>query len=187
MTTVCFIGYGNMAKSIAQGLRNHATWRLIATSPSLSCELDADGVQTHHDNLAHIHEADILILAVKPAKIVSVLRQITPAIPRHCILVSIAAGTSLATLGRECRPEQAIVRCMPNTPIAVGKGATPLIANSYASEVQKKLVEQLFQCSGITTWVEQEQDMNTYTALSGSGPAYVFLMMEAMAAAAQKL
>lgn len=187
MKTICFTGFGNMASSIAQGLRQHGDYRIIATSPSLKPEINAEGIQTHHDNLAHLHEADVIILAVKPAKAVSVLQEISPKIPPHAVLVSIAAGISLATLKHECRPEQAIVRCMPNLPIAVGKGATPLMANPHVKAPQKLLVEQMFQCSGITTWIKNENDMNAWTALSGSGPAYLFLIMEAMAEAAVKL
>lgn len=187
MKNICFIGYGNMAKSIAQGLRHNPSYRLSASSPSLPCELDADGVKTHHDNLSHLSQADVVIIAVKPAKMLEVLGEIRDALPGHCVVVSIAAGISLSTLSRGCRTGQAIVRGMPNTPIAIGRGATPLIANAFVSAAQKTLVDSLFQCSGITTWTECENDMNAFTALSGSGPAYVFLFMEAMASAAQNL
>jgi pyrroline-5-carboxylate reductase len=76
---------------------------------------------------------------------------------------------------------------MPNIPIAVDQGATPLIANAYVTSKQKRLVTQLFQASGLITWIANENDIDSFTALSGSGPAYVFLFMEAMIKAAQKL
>jgi pyrroline-5-carboxylate reductase len=176
-----------MAKSMAQGLRDKKSWHLSASSPSLSNAAHLDGVKTHPNNLAHLDKADVIIIAVKPAKVSQVLNEIKSDIPSHCVVVSIAAGISLGTLSTLCRSKQAIIRSMPNTPMAVGQGATPLIANEFVSSEQKQIVETLFQCSGITTWVTHENEINLYTALSGSGPAYLFLFMEAMISAAQQL
>jgi len=187
MKNICFIGYGNMAKSIAQGLRQHPRFHLSASSPSLSRSINEDGVKTYANNLEHVHQADVLLIAVKPNKVLDVLHDLHDLIPAHCVILSIAAGIRLETLARACSTGQAIVRGMPNTPIAVGKGATPLIANAFVNVSQKALVDSLFQCSGITSWIDCEADMDSFTALSGSGPAYVFLFMEAMESAARKL
>ncbi|MGQ3892225.1 pyrroline-5-carboxylate reductase [Legionella sp. CNM-4043-24] len=187
MKNICFIGYGNMAKSIAKGLRQQPGYRLSASSPSLSQTVNDEGIHTSPDNDSHLAGADVLVLAVKPARVAEVLAGIKDKIPADCVLLSIAAGISLDSLAGSCRPGQAIVRCMPNIPIAVGKGATPLIANRFVNDAQKHLIDGLFQCSGLSTWIDRESDMNAFTALSGSGPAYVYLFMEAMQSAAEKL
>lgn len=187
MTKICFIGYGNMAKAIAQGLIHQSSLQLSATSPSLAAGVTAQGVTTHFNNDAFVSEADIIIIAVKPAKVISVLNEIQAKISSHTVVVSIAAGVSLSKLADHCPPEQPIIRCMPNTPIAVGKGATPFIANDNVSKIQKATVENLFLLSGITAWVDNENDINTFTALSGSGPAYVFYFIEAITNAAEKM
>lgn len=187
MSTICFIGFGNMAQSIAEGLHRQPGYHLFAASPSLSAATTDHGIHTHPDNRHHLAKADVVIIAVKPVNVTQVLQEIQDTVPAHAVIVSIAAGVSLATLASACRPGQAVVRCMPNTPIAVGKGATPLLANAFVTAAQKQTVSDLFQCSGITTWLEREDDVNAFTALSGSGPAYVFLFAEALQEAAQKL
>lgn len=184
---ISFIGFGNMAKAIAHTLCTNSNYQLFAASPSLAKGINEDGIHTEHDNLAVIHGVDIIFLAVKPAKMETVLTQIRPHLSPKCLLVSIAAGLSLSWLAKHGPTKQAIVRSMPNIPIAVGQGATPLIANDYVTREQKHLIEQLFQASGLITWVSKESDIDSFTALSGSGPAYVFLFMEAMINAAKKL
>ncbi|MDP1601908.1 MAG: pyrroline-5-carboxylate reductase [Legionella sp.] len=184
---ISFIGFGNMAKAIAKGLCQNKALKISAASPSLPAAVNSEGITTHFENLAIVKEANVLILAVKPANVTTVLAEIKPAIPKSCIVLSIAAGISLAKLADFCPPKQPIVRCMPNTPMAVGSGATALIANSFVTNTQKRTVEALFQYSGITAWVSKEAEMNAITALSGSGPAYVFLFIEAMINAAQHL
>ncbi|WP_412754536.1 pyrroline-5-carboxylate reductase [Legionella donaldsonii] len=184
---ISFIGFGNMAQAIARTLRNNRDYQIFAASPSLAKGINDDGFHTDHDNLAIIKDADVIFLAVKPANLKTVLTQISPHLAPNCLLVSIAAGMSLSWLAQYCPTNQAIVRSMPNIPIAVQEGATPLIANDYVTNKQKYLIEQLFQASGLTTWVTKESDIDSLTALSGSGPAYVFLFMEAMINAAKKL
>jgi pyrroline-5-carboxylate reductase len=184
---ISFIGFGNMAKAIAKGLSPNKTLKIFATSPSLPAGINSDGITTHYDNLAIIPDTNLLILAVKPANVTTVLAEIKPSIPKSCIVVSLAAGINLAKLTAFCPVQQPIVRAMPNTPIAVSKGATALIANNFVTNEQKKTVDQVFQYSGITAWISEERDMNALTALSGSGPAYVFLFIDALMNAAQRL
>lgn len=185
---ICFIGFGNMAKAIARSLcKNANNYQIFASSPSLKEGQTEDGIITHHNNLAHIHKADIIFLAVKPAKMATLLAQIKTEIPSACLLISVAAGLSLSWLNKHCCAGQAIIRSMPNIPIAVGEGATPLIANSYVTKEQKRHAEQLFQCASLVAWTTKESDIDRFTALSGSGPAYVFLFLEAMINAAVKL
>lgn len=184
---ISFIGFGNMARAIARGLHQNPSLHLFAAAPSLPTGVDAHGVHTQTDNALIIEGADVVILAVKPDKVKSIIAEISPVLSRKSIILSIAAGISLAKLSQYCEEGQPIIRAMPNTPIAVKKGATALIANSYVSEEQKKQVEELFQGLSLTAWVTNETTMNTITALSGSGPAYVFLFIEALISAAKAL
>ncbi|MFC3908540.1 pyrroline-5-carboxylate reductase [Legionella dresdenensis] len=183
---VCFIGYGNMAQAIAAQLKQINSIELFASSPSLTPKAES-GITTHYDNKKFIHQAHIVILAVKPAKINQVVAEIVPLLSDRSVLLSLAAGITLKRLESLCGHQQAIVRAMPNTPVAVGCGATPLLANPHVTAEQKQWLETLFQSTGITTWVDDERLMNAYTAVSGSGPAYVFLYLEAMIATAEKL
>ncbi len=182
-----FIGFGNMAKAIAHSLSGNKNYHLVATSPSLKEGKTSEGVITHYNNITGINNADIVILAVKPAKMASVLAQIKAELPKNCLVISVAAGITLAWLERHCPPGQAIIRSMPNIAIALGKGATPLIANHFVNQEQKHNATALFQHAGIVSWTTEENEINAYNALSGSGPAYVFLLLESMIDAAQKL
>ena len=183
---ISFIGYGHIAQAMAQGLANQLNYQLRAAAPSLKIGV-VEQVYTHHDNLAIVPDADIIIIAVKPIHVAGVLTQIKQAMAPHCLLISLAAGLSLSWLEKQCLDKQAIVRAMPNMPIAVHKGATPLIANQFVSREQQEIVTQLFQSIGLMIWVSNEDDINIFTALSGSGPAYIFLFLEAMIHAAQQL
>lgn len=184
---ISFIGYGNIAKAIAKSLMGNAHYQLRAASPSLAAEINPDGLRTHYDNVAILSDADILILAVKPKIMPIVLSQINQGIPKHSLVVSVAAGLKLTWLAKHLPPHQAIVRGMPNIATAVLKGATPLIANSFVSKNQRDDVVQLFTNSGLTAWLDNENEMDIFTAISGSGPAYFFLFLEAMAKAGEKL
>lgn len=184
---ISFIGFGNMAKAIAKGLLQYPQYQISAASPSLTKGINSDGINTHSDNRMVLKEADIVFLAVKPAKMAEVLAEIKESIPDNCLVVSIAAGKTLSWIEEHCCKGQAIVRSMPNTPIAQKIGATPLIANTHVNPQQKEDIAQLFKSLGIIAWVEQESDMDIFTALSGSGPAYVYLFLEAMANAATQL
>lgn len=184
---ISFIGFGHMAKAIAQGLLANSNNQLRAVAPSLPIGINDDGIKTHHDNLAIIPDADIIILAIKPAQMDAVFTQIRPALAPDCLVISIAAGINLPWFEKHASKSLAIVRAMPNMAAAVGKSATPLIANAYTTPQQKQAAEQVFATVGLTAWVQQESDMNALTALSGSGPAYVFLFMEALIKAAMDL
>lgn len=184
---IAFIGFGNMAKAIATPLQANPQYVLWAAAPSLPVAYVEQGVSTHPDNLAVLERADIVILAVKPAQMHAVLTQIRDAIPAQALVVSVAAGITVAWLTKHCRKAQAIVRCMPNIAVAVAQGATPLIANQHVQAVQKHDIETLFRHMGIVTWVNDENDIDRLTALSGSGPAYVFLFLEALIHGAQAL
>lgn len=182
---ICFIGYGNMAKAIAKGLRHNTDINIHACAPSLCEGCYVDGIYTHIDNNAVIADMDVVILAVKPQQIKSVLPNLN--LSSDSVLVSIAAGVTLEQLSTLTPNSQAIVRTMPNTPIAVGYGATQMIANAYCSSRHKKMVENIFAMSGIFIWLDDENLIDAYTGLSGSGPAYIFYILEALIDGAQKL
>ena len=183
-----FIGFGNMARAIAQGLHNHShNYQILATAPSLKKEITKEGIFTDSDNLAGLAEADLIVLAIKPAKMAEVLAQIKSKIPKNCLLISVAAGLSVDWLAQHCCEGQTIIRAMPNLPVTIKQGATPLFANSQVSQEQKRFAEELFLSSGIIAWVKDEIEIDSLTALSGSGPAYVFYFLEALIEAAKKL
>ena len=127
-----------------------------------------------------------MLLGVKPYGIVELARDIAPALAPNAVVVSVAAGVTLETLA-ECLPAgQPIVRCMPNTPSSVGKGVLAISTTDTVKDEQKKLVEEVLGTVGLVVEVREDQ-MDAVTAVSGSGPAYAFLLAEAMAAAGEKL
>ena len=190
--TVGFIGAGNMATALIDGLTDNG-WqpgqiRASDTDQARLADLAEKGIQACSDNETVIAESDTVILAVKPQVMEQVLQPLRDILSgRDCLLVSIAAGISMDNLQAWTHPGQAIVRCMPNTPALVRNGASALFANGNCSEIQKARASELLKAVGIVCWLEQEEDMDAVTALSGSGPAYFFLLMEAMQEAAVKL
>ncbi|HCH23488.1 MAG TPA: pyrroline-5-carboxylate reductase [Oceanospirillaceae bacterium] len=191
--TLAFIGAGNMAQAIIKGLlkQGYAANKIIATGRTASkmAALAADtGIQTTLDNLAACQQADIIILGVKPQMMQDTVSALASAIdPQRHLIVSVAAGILAASINGWIGHHCATVRCMPNTPSLVGMGASGLYANELVSSAQKAQAEQIMQAVGISIWLDNESLIDTVTAVSGSGPAYYFLMMEAMIDAAQGL
>lgn len=184
-TKLTFIGAGNMATSIIGGLiqEGFAANNISASDPNKASldTLSADfGINTTSDNLTACASADIIVLAVKPQILRSVAASLKGHLPKGCLVVSIAAGITSGQLQQWLGETQAIVRCMPNTPALVKQGASGLYANQQVSEAQKAQVTELLSSIGISRWVEQESLIDVVTAASGSGPAYFFLLMEAM-------
>lgn len=143
------------------------------------------GVSVTTDNRYCAQQADIVILAVKPQVMADVCRDIAPVVQNtRPLMVSIAAGLEVATLDEWLGGGLPLVRVMPNTPSLVGKGAAGLFANDQVSEKQKTMVETVFSSIGSALWVDEESLLHAVTALSGSGPAYFFLMLEALEEAA---
>ena len=141
-------------------------------------------IHTTDDNIAALETADVIILAVKPQTLKSVCEDLAPALVGNPLIVSIAAGITIDSLEQWLGSNYSIVRCMPNTPALVQCGATGLFANQHCSESQKHLAEDILLAVGIIEWLDQETQIDTVTAVSGSGPAYYFLFMEAMIEAA---
>lgn len=184
---ISFIGFGHLGKAIAKGLLQDKNHRIRAAAPSLPVGVQENGIQTDCDNRAVLSQADVVILAVKPVQMERVFTEIHQYLPKHCLVISIAAGLNLAWFDKRGGSHIALVRTMPNVCSQIGKSATPMIANACVSETQKRQAEKIFSTIGATTWVEDEPLMDAYTALSGSGPAYVFLFMESMIKAGVRL
>ncbi|HBX36066.1 MAG TPA: pyrroline-5-carboxylate reductase [Pseudohongiella sp.] len=182
---ISFIGAGNMANSLIRGLlaKDVPAQNIAATdidSDKLSQLASECGIRTG-DTSSVASEADVIVLAVKPQVMASVCEALRPLIgKKDCLIISIAAGIPVSSLASWLGDNRAIVRCMPNTPSLVGEGATGLFANARCSEQHQQLAGDIMAAVGIACWLDQEQDIDAVTALSGSGPAYFFLMMEAM-------
>jgi pyrroline-5-carboxylate reductase len=184
---IAFIGSGNMATSLIGGLINQGfpAANIIACDPSeeqreklrtnvpqgdhLKCYPDAEQANT----------ADIIVLAVKPQILKSVALDLAQRLKPEAMVVSIAAGISMHSL-QDWFGQRAIVRCMPNTPSLIQKGATGLYANDQTTPDQKQRAEDILSTVGIVQWVDSDGAIDIVTAISGSGPAYFFYFMELM-------
>ena len=193
-TRITLIGYGNIAHSLLTGLLAAGyEANCISISDPYSAKLKEMNQQTtgpgiFTSNIAAVTDATLVILCVKPNVVQTVCAEIKELlIKQTTLLISVAAGVSIKLLQRWTSPTLAIIRCMPNTPAAVGCGMTALYANQCATDSHKKLTEDIFVTMGSTLWLKDEQDMHIVTALSGSGPAYFFRLTEAFANAAERL
>lgn len=184
-----FIGAGNMAKAIIGGLiaQGYDPKKITATGPrieNLQKIADEFSVNISTDNISATRDADVIILAVKPQMLKQVATELSSAVKHQPLIISLAAGITTESLQRWLYGNLSIVRSMPNTPSQVLLGATGLFANAAVSNEQKNIANEILSAVGIVSWVEQENLINTVTAVSGSGPAYYFLLMEAMIDAA---
>jgi pyrroline-5-carboxylate reductase len=192
-TTIAFIGGGNMAHSLIGGLISGGfapdSIRVADPGEDQRSSVKARfGVYATADNRAALEGADVVVLAVKPQILHQVSQELAEAIQAgKPLVISIAAGVRGADLERWLGGDLSLVRTMPNTPALVQSGATGLYANERVSESQKALAESILRAVGITLWVEDESQLDAVTALSGSGPAYFLLVMEAMQEAGEAL
>ncbi len=186
---VAFIGGGNMARSLIGGMiaRGADPSRVRVAEPveALREALTTDfGVQTFATALEAVEHATVWVLAVKPQVMRMVCAEITEtALATRPLAISIAAGLSSAQLSAWLGGDAAVVRAMPNTPALIGAGMTGLFANAQVDDIQRDQAERLLDAVGPTVWIAEESQMDAVTAVSGSGPAYVFLLSEAMQAA----
>jgi len=190
---IAFIGGGNMATSLIAGLISND----FAASEIQVAEPDQEkgeqlqkqyGIQSFTDNKLAIVKADVIVLAVKPQVMQTVCKDLAEvAQETGALVISIAAGLLSKDISRWLGGDISIVRCMPNTPSLLNCGATGLYANDNVTAEQKQMADQILTTAGINVWVDDEKQLDAVTALSGSGPAYYFLFMEAMQKAAEKL
>ncbi len=192
-----FIGSGNMAYSLIGGLTSTGVagqniWVSDPDSDKLAQMAEHFSVNTCSSNSELAQTAEVIILAVKPQQLAQVCADISTAVCQtKPLIISIAAGVLSRDIERWLNPASdtplAVVRCMPNTPALVQSGATALFANAQVDDEQKTLAESILRAAGLTLWLDSESDMDAVTALSGSGPAYFFLVIEAMEKAGVQL
>ncbi|MFC1751009.1 pyrroline-5-carboxylate reductase [Pseudomonadota bacterium] len=188
-----FIGGGNMARSIIGGLiadgRNPNTiWVSDASQDQLDHLKQIFNINVTTNNDAVAKATDVVVMAVKPQIMKIVAEEISCTVQdEQPLIMSIAAGIMENSLNKWLGGNVAIVRTMPNTPSLVQTGATALYANTLVSNEQQNIAETIMRAVGLTLWIEEEKQMDAVTAVSGSGPAYFFLFMEAMEEAAIKL
>ncbi len=190
---IAFIGGGNMANSIIGGLvASEFPAKQIWVSDPSEQQLErlrlAHGVNTTKKSSEAIAQADVVVFSVKPQVLTMVFSEVSDSIKqRNPLVLSIIAGAKVESFERALGKNLAIVRTMPNTPALLGCGATGLYANEAVSEQQKALAENIMRSVGVVVWFEQEEKLNAVTAVAGSGPAYFFLVMEAMQEAAEAI
>ncbi len=183
--TLGFIGGGNMAKSLVAGLCADGfpreRIRVADPDPDQRHGMQQHGVVIDSDNERVWQASDVVVFAVKPQILKSVTEALAPAAATHQpLIVSIAAGVRSEAIDRWLGGSHAIVRTMPNTPAMVGSGMSGLYANPQVSTYQRDVAESLMRAVGATLWVAEEAQLDILTALAGSGPAYYFLLMEAL-------
>ncbi len=189
-TAIAFIGGGNMARSLIGGLIARGTpaacIHVAEPVAELRESLVADfGVQVFADGAEAVRGTDVWLLAVKP----QVMRSVCESLAAHAqatkpVAISIAAGITIGQLQRWLGQDVPVVRAMPNTPALLGAGATGLYASTQVDAGGRARAQHLLESAGVTVWVEEEALINAVTAASGSAPAYVFLLAEAMQDAA---
>ncbi|WP_090205205.1 pyrroline-5-carboxylate reductase [Ectothiorhodospira magna] len=191
---IAFIGAGNMARSligglVADGWDPCALWAADPNEDQRSLVSQqwpkVHVTPTNEEAIAH---CEVLVLAVKPQVMAQVARPLAAQVQaRKPLVVSIAAGVPSEAIERWLGGDLAVVRGMPNTPALVGSGATGLVANARVNEQQRDLAESLMRAVGMTVWLTDETQIDAVTALSGSGPAYLFLFIEALEDAGTQL
>jgi pyrroline-5-carboxylate reductase len=189
--TVGFIGAGNMAEALIRGLIGahvSETAQIVASEPRAERRLEMAqlyGINLTGDNTAVAKSADILVLAVKPQVMTRVLDEIGAHVKPSALVISIAAGVPLAVIEGHL-PRARVVRTMPNTPALVGAAATAIAAGGHATSEDLAAAQRIFESVGIAVILEESQ-MDAVTGLSGSGPAYIFLIIEALSDAGVKV
>lgn len=182
---VGFLGAGQMATALARGL---TAANVIPSSAIVAADPMADALDRFvretggrglNSNTEVVHQSDVVFLAVKPQQMTSVLTEITAACESRHLIVSIAAGITLATLDAQLAPSRRVIRVMPNTPCLIGRGASAFSTGLHATRADAAVVERLLSTVGVAQEVP-EKLLDAVTGLSGSGPAYVYLMIEAL-------
>ena len=190
---LAFIGGGNMAAALIGGLlrRGVPPARIAVAEPGEERRQwlrSQFGVETVSDNALAAAQSDVVVLAVKPQRMREMSVALAPQLENPATLViSVAAGIPLAALERWFGTHRGIVRTMPNRPALSGYGATALFASARLGRAERDRAESIMSAVGLTVWLESESQMDVVTALSGSGPAYFFLFMEALECAARDL
>jgi pyrroline-5-carboxylate reductase len=190
--TVGFVGTGNMAEALIRGLLRAGVAtaeQLLGSEPRAERRAELSeryGMRLVADNPEVARAADVLVLSVKPQVMAPVLDQVKPHLKPGALVVSIAAGIPLSVLEGRLGAGTRVIRTMPNTPALVGAGATAIAAGSQATEADVAAARRIFDSVGLTVVLEESQ-LDAVTGLSGSGPAYIFLVIEALSDAGVKV
>jgi pyrroline-5-carboxylate reductase len=189
---ITFIGGGNMATALISGLVNppRAHLKIRVSDPSEDARkhlAQTFNVPTFTDSVSAIDGADVIVLAVKPQSMPAVLGQLKGRVQQGQLLLSIAAGITISSIEEQLGGEFDVIRSMPNTPALIGHGITGITAGRNCHQHQREQAEEILAAAGETVWLENESLMDAVTAISGTGPAYYFLMTEALSAAAREL
>lgn len=190
--SIGFLGTGNMAEALIKGLINSGVVeakQIHGSDPRKErCQEMTDRyaihATTHNEDV--VRHAEIVILSVKPQILPKVLDEIAPHLKPSALVISIAAGTPLGAIERRLPAGTRVVRTMPNTPALVGAGATAIAAGAHAKEADVEATQRIFDAVGMTVVIDESQ-LDAVTGLSGSGPAYVFLIIEALSDAGVKM
>lgn len=186
MSVTAFIGGGNMARALIGGLRQTGTTRIQVGEPDADARAvlarDYD-VSAFAANADAVVDASMVVLAVKPQSAAQAVRELAGTLGADTCVVSIMAGVPLAKLRRWLGDGPMLVRAMPNTPALVGAGITALYADASVSDAHRARAQAVFDTVGASLWLDREDLMDVVTAVSGSGPAYLFLVLEALTAA----
>jgi pyrroline-5-carboxylate reductase len=189
---IAFIGGGNMATALISGLlrkpRPGISIRVAEPNEETRKRLRAEfALETFATAAEAVGNSDVIVLAVKPQVMPVVLQEIHNHVLPTQLVLSIAAGTTIASIAARLNPDQAVVRSMPNTPALIGAGISGLCASSHCKQHHREQAERILAAAGETVWIADEALMDAVTAISGSGPAYFFLLTEALAKAGEAL
>jgi pyrroline-5-carboxylate reductase len=189
---IAFIGGGNMASALISGLANppRSDLRIRVVEPRESARRRLEetfSLATYTDAASAVDGADVVLLAIKPQIMSTVLDELAGHVQPGQLVLSIAAGITMDTIEAQLGRGQAVVRCMPNTPALIGHGITGMVAGRNCSIGQRSQAEQIMSAASEVVWLEDEDLMDAVTAVSGTGHAYFFLLTEALAAAAREL
>lgn len=188
--TIGFLGYGNMAEALIRGLVRVVDADRIGASGPRAKRVDAlrerYGIRATTDNVELCQHSDVVVLSVKPQILPRVLEQVHEHLRPEALIISVAAGVSVNTIESRLPPGPRVIRSMPNTPALVQTGATAIAAGTDATEDDMAIARLIFDAVGITVTLDESQ-LDAVTGLSGSGPAYVFLILEALADAGVKV
>lgn len=191
-TSLVLFGAGKMGGAMLDGwlALGLPPVRVVAIDPGLNDDareaLAAKGISIAA-SAQDIRPPEVLVLAIKPQMLDSAAASLNSLIGPQTLVVSVLAGKTIADLQSRCPAVRAIVRAMPNTPAAVGRGITALAGNSHVTPAQRAMADALLKAIGKVEWLDDEGLIDAVTAVSGSGPAYVFHLVEAMAAAGAKI
>jgi pyrroline-5-carboxylate reductase len=184
-TQIALIGCGKMGHALLEGwVNSKIKASYIVVEPS-GVKNPPRGVKIFKKPGKEIKNADVIVLAVKPQMMDDVTTALKPFVKKDALILSIAAGRTIKSFEKKFGKQQPVIRAMPNLPASIGKGMTVAAANKNAKPAQKKIAAQLLETSGKFEWAKSENLIDAVTAVSGSGPAYVFLLIETLTKAAE--